>query len=333
MNKMLFVNACNPNCINYDLSKESSWGSSPRLNSLKKTTDKIPVCLLGLNTAQLPKELSPSLTKMSDWATLYTSNYKMKEGFYPLFLDGQTLFFTDINEYSLMDRNWATDNVYKMQLPDGERPHFEIYEPKSSESEGWQQGIIAAQSLRIKDLFNVVNNVFPSLEGFFRDNQDADVEITYSDKHIRTELSMSICLIFIKDIAEALHPSKMSVKFIGLNFHEPNANSEDYRRLTDSYIDDATRDKKGREMINDNRYEFFSKRKDQIPHYRELLINATKNGVTHTLRIMPDAGLAHWGFDFEQRRLDRTNYKANSGLKPEIPITSSTEQVYYICIQ
>lgn len=329
MDKKIFINATNPNHINYDL-EEKSWKGTPRLVSLKKDEPKTPVCLCGLPDNKLPMELLPSLGRMSDWADLYTSDFRMKDGFYPLLLDGNTLFFTDKEEYSMLNQDWAFDNIYKIQLKDENLPHFEEFKP---ESNVWQQGIIAAQSLRIRDLFNVVNNVFPSLEGFFRDNQDADVEITYSDKHIRTELSMNICLIFIKDVAEALHPSKMSVKFIGLNFHEPNANSEDYRRLTDSYIDDATRDKKGGEMINDNRYEFFSKRKDQIPHYRELLINATKNGVTHTLRIMPDAGLAHWGFDFEQRRLDRTNYKANSGLNPEIPITSSTEQVYYICIQ
>lgn len=333
MNKMIFVNASNPNCINYDLSKESSWGSSTRLNALKKTGDKIPVCLLGLNTAELPKELMPSLARMSDWADLYTSDFRMKDGFHPLLLDGKELFFTDVNEYSMMDRNWAIDNVYKMQFPDGEKLVFEKYELKSPESNGWQQGIIAAQSLRIKDLFNVVKKTFPSLDGFFQAHQNADVEITYCDKHVRTEFSMNICLNFIKDIEEALKPSKMKVDFIGLTFQEPNANSEGFRRLTDSYLNDAKRDEKGGEMINDNRYTFVSKRKDQMPHYRELLIKATKDGKTHTLRIMPDAGLAHWGFDIGQQREDRRRYNANSGLNPEIPITSSTEQVYYICIQ
>ena len=332
MAKMIFVNANNPNLINFDLDNES-WMNSPRLVSLNKNSKDISICLLGIQTTELPINLLPSVYKINGWgANLYTSTFQMKEGFYPLFWDGQRMFFTDKKEYSLMNQNWALDNVYNTPLPEADSPKFEKYVPALPETKGWQRGIIPAKNIRIYDLFNEVTTAFPSLDSFFQTNQNANVEITYNDKYVRSELAMIICLQFIKRIEDSLHPSSMKVKITGMSFQEINANDEQYRRLTDTYMNDNIRDEKGGELINDSRFEFISKRKEDIPHYRELLLNISKNGATKTLRIMPDAGLAHWGFDIGQQRIDRKYYKANSGLQPEIPITSSTEQVYYICI-
>lgn len=330
---MIFVNASNPNLINFDLDNES-WMNSPRLAALNKNNMDISICLLGLQTAELPINLLPSMYKINGWgAVLYTSPFHMKEGFFPLFWDGQRMFFTDKEEYSLMNQNWALNNVYNTPLSEANSPKFEKFVPALPETKEWQRGIIPAKNIRVDELFTEVTNAFPSLDSFFQANQNANVEITYNDKYVRSELAMIICLQFIKRIEECLRPSSMKVKIIGMSFQDVNANDEQYRRLTDTYINSDIRDEKGGELINDSRFEFISKRKEDIPHYRELLVNVTKTGVSKTLRIMPDAGLAHWGFDIGQQRIDRKHYKANSGINPEIPITSSAEQVYYICIQ
>jgi len=330
MSKTIFVNASDPNRINYDLDEKTSWKNTPRLVSLKKGDTKIQVCMCGLQSDKFPVELLPSLGRMSDWASLYTSSFKMKEGFYPLLLDGQTLFFTDKEEYSMMDQYWALDNIYKIQLKNEEFPQFEVCVPKKPETKGWQQGIIVAQNIFVGDLFGVVSNSLPLITEFCSSNRQSNVEITYSDRYVKTELALIISLQFIKDLVAALQPSNCKVKIIGSSFYEMNANDDVHRRLADSFISDTNRDETGRILINDNNYEFVSRPKEDIPHYRELLVKASKGGITHTLRIMPDAGLAHWGLDIQKCKAIRRYFSTNNGVDSEIPICSSTEQVYYV---
>ena len=331
MNKVIFVNAINPNCINYDLDDNSSWKHNPQLSNLKhKNGNKVPVCLHGLNTKQLPSELLLSLGHLQDWASLYTTSFQMKEGFYPLFLDGNTLYFTDVEENSFLDQNWALDNVYKTYLKEDDIPLFNLYVPEQPEAKGWQQGIIAAQNIRVGGLFGKVTEVLPSITEFCSKHQQGEVEITYSDRYVKNELSLVICLQFIRDLLAKLQPASYKVKMIGATFYEINANDDSHRRLSDSFISELNCDETGRQLINDSNFEFESRSKEDIPHYRELLVEVNKEGDIHTLRIMPDAGLGHWGLDIQTCKAIRQYFSTNNGVNSEIPICSSTEQVYYV---
>ena len=330
MNKVIFVNAANPNRINYDLDDNLSWKHNPRLSNLKlKNGSKLPVCLHGLNTTQLPSELLLSFGHLQDWASLYTTCFQMEEGFYPLFLDGNTLYFTDIEEFSFLDQDWAKDNVYKIQLIKEELPQFEAYTLEKPDAKGWQQGIIVAQNIRVGGLFNKVTEVLPSITEFCAKHQQANVEITYSDRYIRDELSLIICLQFIKDLISALNPINYNVKMIGETFDNYEANNDDRRSLSGKaglFISDKRRDEVGGVLIQDNRFVFESKDKTEIPHYRELVVKAGNT----VLRIMPDAGLAHWGLDIQECKAIRRYFSTNNGVNSEIPICSTTEQVYYV---
>lgn len=330
MNKVIFVNAANPNRINYDLDDNLSWKHNPRLSNLKpKNGSKLLVCLHGLNITQLPSELLLSFGHLQDWGSLYTTDFQMKEGFYPLFLDGNTLYFTDIEEYSFLDQNWALDNVYKTQLQGFEIPQLNPYKPESIESKGWQQGIIDAQNIRVGDLFSKVTEVLPSITEFCAKHQQANVKITYSDRYVRDELSLIICLQFIKDLISTLNPVIYNVKMIGETFNNDEANNEERRSLSGKaglFISYKRRDEVGGKLIQDNRFSFESKEKSYIPHYRELIVTA---GVK-TMRIMPDAGLAHWGLDIKQSKEDKKYYGISNGINSQIPICSTTEQVYYV---
>lgn len=329
MNKTIFVNAIKPNRINYDLD-ERSWSNTPRLVSLKQIGNKIPVCLYGLQDTELPIELLPSLGRMSDWASLCTSSFKMKDGFYPLLLDGKTLFFTDKEDYSLMDQYWAFDNIYKTQLQDRESPIFTPFISAKLEAEGWQQGIIDAQNIFVGELFGVVSNTIPLIKEFCSSNHLSNVEIIYSDRYVKNELTMIICLQLIKDLVAALQPLNYHVKMISSTFNDPNANDNFHRRLADSFISDTNRDETGRTLINDSNYDFISLPKEELPHYRELSVNIIKEGKKHVLHIMPDAGLGHWGLDIQKCKNLRQYFGINNGVNPGIPICSSTEQVYYV---
>ena len=332
MSKTLFVNASDPNRINYDLDEKTSWKNTPRLVSLKKDDIKMPVCLYGIQGNEFPVELLPSLERMSDWASLCTSSFKMKDGFFPLLLDGQTLFFTDKENYSLMDQYWAKDNVYKIQLIKEELPQFEAYTLEKTEVKGWQQGIIVAQNIRVGGLFNKVIEVLPSITEFCAKHQRENVEITYSDRYIRDELSLIICMQFIKDLISSLKPVNYNVKMIGETFYNVEANNDDRRSLSGKaglFISDKRRDEVGGELIQDNCFSFESKEKSDIPHYRELIVKAGDK----TMRIMPDAGLAYWGLDVQQSKEDRVFYQITNGVNSKIPICSNSEQVYYVSIQ
>lgn len=326
MEKIIFFNVSNPNSIIYD-ADESSWGQTPRLSSIRPNNgdEKINVCLWGLN-GTLSNEHIISLIKMTGWADLLTveGGFTMKDGFYPIMLSDNTMYFTDKEEHSLLNGDWALDNVYKVDWRNEPTPSFNNYTPQFPQ--GWQQGIIKAQNIRVGELYDKVIGVFPSINAFCRENQNAQVEITYSDRYVKTEIALVISLQFVKDLIAALHPSSYNVKIVGEKFSDPNANGETYRRLGDSFISDVKRDDIGKVLVNDDKFVFESKEKKEIPHYRELMVKAGNN----VLRIMPDAGLAHWGLDWQKCKEDRKNYNTNNGVNPEIPIFSNTEQVYYV---
>lgn len=329
MEKILFFNFSNLNSIIYD-ADESSWKQTPRLSSIRPNNggEKLNVCLFDLPHT-LPDEHIISLFKMSDWANLFTVNsgFTLENGFYPIMLADNTMYFTDKEEYSLLNGDWALDNVYKVVWNNKPIPAFNRYAPQFPQ--GWQQGIIEAQNIRVGELFEKVSGKLVDINDFCKNNQNAQVEIIYSDRYVKTELALVICLQFIKDLIAVLHPSSYRVKMIGEFFSEPRANDEGYRRLGDSFISDGKRDEIGNVLINDDKFVFESKEKKEIPHYRELMVKAGNN----VLRIMPDAGLAHWGLDVQQCQADRQFYGTNNGINSRIPICSSTEQVYYICLR
>lgn len=329
MKKVIFINASDPNRINYDLDKHS-WKNAPRLTSLTQTNSKIPVCLYGLQKTELPKELFPSLTRMSDWATLKMAVFKMKEGFFPLLLDGRVLYFTDNEEYSTMNQYWALDNVYKTLLNPEEVPEFNDYKLNTPEEKGWQQGIVNAQHIRAKDLFGIILGVCNTVGTFCSENKGAKLEISYKDKYVKNELSLIICIQFIKDFINAIGTDNYSVKILGESFQDISANDDRYRRLGDQFISDARRDEVGALLADDGNFAFTSEDGKTLPHYRELFIKATKNGRDNHLYVMPDAGLAHWGLDRQQCKSDKVFYRAGLELNPQIPIYSNTEQVYYV---
>lgn len=327
---IIFVNVSNLNTINYD-SDEDSWVNTPRVSGLGHLNDqnkKLKVCLYGLRSVALTEKHVIALLKLSGWADLYTLNdrFSMKEGFFPImFSDDNTFFFTDKKEYSLLNGDWALDNVYKVDWHDTP-PTFNPYTPQIPR--GWQQEIIEAQKMRAGDLFSKVSNSISTIKDFCQNNQNTQVEITYSDRYVKTELALVICLQFIENLKSVLNPSTYRVTFIGEKFSDPRANSEEYRRLTDSFICDGKRDEIGKQLIADDNYTFESKDKTEIPHYRELMVKAGNN----VMRIMPDAGLAHWGLDVQRCQADRQFYGTNNGVNSRIPICSSTEQVYYVSL-
>lgn len=330
MSKTIFINASNPNCINYDLDEKTSWKNTPRLLSLKKGGRQIPVCLSGLQSDKLPVELLPSLERMSDWASLCTSSFKMREGFYPLLLDGHTLFFTDKEECSMMDQYWALNNIYKIQLEKEEVPQFESFTIEKPEDKGWQRGVIKAQNICVGELFGIVKEACDQIKKFCDDNKGAKLEISYKDKYVKNELSLIICIQFIKDVIDAVDSKDYSISLFGEYFHNNSANDERYRNISNQFISDAKRDEVGYALAKDNRFTFTSQDGKNMPHYRELLIRANKDGRDSTLCVMPDAGLAHWKLDGKNCR---KKYNVGDPIDPQMPIISDAEQVYYVKAQ
>ena len=322
MEKILFFNFSNLNSIIYD-ADESSWKQTPRLSSIRPNNggERLNVCLFDLPHT-LPDEHIISLFKMSDWANLFTINsgFTLGNGFYPIMLADNTMYFTDKEEYSLLNGDWALDNVYKVDWNNKPIPAFNRYTPQFPQ--GWLQGIIESQNIRIGELFSKVKEKLFIINTFCSNNQNAHVKITYTDKYVKTELALIICLQFIKDVVGEMTPVGYQVDFIGQIYSKSDANDENHRSLSDEFISDRKRDEVGKQLINDTHYSFISKDKKDLPHYRELRIEAGKN----SLLIMPDAGLAHWGFD-------KVNchrfFNTGEGVNPDIPIYSNTEQVYY----
>lgn len=325
MTKILFFNSTDIDRMIFEGDEEASWQKTPRVSSLFTASQKTDVCLYGMPIGGLSGEHTISLIKLTTLANLFTTDFSMNEGFFPLLLNNDCMYFTDKAEYSFLDGNWALNNVYKVHLD--KTPTFTSYNPVFPQ--GWQRCIVDSGNIRVGDLFSKVTEKLPMITEFCTKHQQEKVEITYSDRYVRDELSLIICLQFIKDLIYALNPTSYGVKMVGATFNEINANADNQRSLSGKaglFISDKRRDEVGSELIQDNHYVFESKDKTEIPHYRELVVKAGNN----VLRIMPDAGLAHWGLDIKQSKEDKQYYGISNGINSQIPVCSSTEQVYYV---
>lgn len=333
MTKILFFNSANIKKINFDGEDDLSWQKTPRVSSLFNTNEKTDICLYRLSENDVSPGDIITFNKLSALTKLYTTEYTMNDGFYPLFLVNQTLYFTDREDYSFMDGNWASDNVYKIDLEEKDCPVFTRYTPPAA-PEGWEKCVIEQNRIRVKDLFGIVKDQSKTLKNFCCSNRGARLEIFYTDKYVKTELALIICIKFIQDIINEMGPTDYNVKIIGETFNEKYANSEATRRINSNFIREKNRDETGEKLTNDahEHYSFSSEPQGRLPHYRELKIEATLNEETHTLIIMPDAGLAHWDLDIDKCREERRFYKTNQGINIEIPIRSNTSQTYFIGI-
>lgn len=332
MAKILFINATKPETMNLN-SGENAWKQTARVSSLlnrlqANNGQNTDICLYGL-PQNVNKDDAITLYMLSAYANLLTvSNFMTTNNLFPLLLDGDTLYFTDIEEFSYLDGNWATDHVFKT-IVDSNQLEFTPYQPQIPQ--GVELKSIAAQNINVGDLFEVVDNAFNNrITNFCTAHQNEVVEITYTDRYVKTELGLIITLQFIKTIIKKLNPAQYKVNIIGECYRDYDAD-EFSRRLGDQFTGDDRRDEVGEILINDNNYAFHSFAKKDVPHYRVLVIKVTDaNNQIQMLYIHPDAGLAFWKLDVAECRRSGIYYAINSGINPTIPIFSESAQIYYI---
>lgn len=328
MAKIVFFNVDDMSNLNIDRESDKSWHNSPRVSSLLSSPNT-EVCLYHLDTVKLSQPDIFTLIQLSGISKLCTTDFRMSVGLYPLLLNGNTLFFTDIEEYSYMDCNWALDHVYKTPLDTA--PQFQYFSLQIPQ--GWEQVVINENNIRIRELFSIIKKQSTQVNNFCQTNKGmgARLEIIYTDKYVKKELGMIICLQFIKDIINEIGPSDYSVKMVGETFIDSYANLDNRRRLEDNFMNNDIRDEMGKSLVNANEhYTFESIASKDLPHYRELLVQVTINNQTNRLRIMPDAGLAHWKLDIGQSKADGIFYASNNGMDDRIPLYCPTSQVFYI---
>ena len=330
MDKCIFINVSDLESWNFD-SNDNSWEKSPRLSRLKSSHNKLKVCLFGLAEKELSVVQIGTLLKFSGWgAELYTlsDDFNIEDGFFPLMYlvndSKASLYFTDVIDNSYFNSDWAVDNIYKTEIVPYKKDVFIPYQPVIPA--GWNRGVLDANQIEAKDLFDLVYNKFPEIKQFCSENVNAnDLEIIYSDRYVRSELSLSICILFMDNLINKINPDEYTVVFKGQTYYEPNFNVR--TRLADNYQNDQDRDKDGKRLTDyDVHFTFTSVDISKIPHFRELTIKSGDN----KLIIMPDAGIAHWGIDGDKCREKGVFYSVDNIIKPEMPISSNTEQIYYV---
>ncbi|MCQ2301160.1 MAG: hypothetical protein MJZ94_00865 [Bacteroidales bacterium] len=330
--KTIFVNLSDLNTLNYDGDNDQSWKGERRLSKISvpdTTGNNKRVCLYGLNSnKRLELGQYLMLQKITNWADLYVTDYRMPDGYYPLFLNEDYLYFTNVETYSHFDAKWALDNIYRTRIH--EIPAFISYQPSSPNPHDYMR--LESMSIKVNELYDKVKELFPAIREFCQDNQGRSLEITYRDRYVVTEFSLIICLQFIQDLIRDFSTENYRVKFVGQKFNNSlKAKNERDRLLINEFISDAKRDEVGKSMLGgvEEHYVFVSEEK--LPHYRELEVKVGMPDGSETLRILPDGGLALWKLDNVKAREERKYYKAGNGIQGDMPIFSSEEQLYYVC--
>ena len=318
----LFINAHNLDNINWD-DEKIGWRNSPRLNKLPINE----ICLYQFDPTHVTNGHALTLLKIQGLAKLFTTDYQMPQGLFPLLLtDDNTFYFTDIEQYSYLDNHWAFNNIYKTKIDN----NISFAEYKPTVIEQTKKCTIQPMHIRAGKLFEMADKALDGqILAFCSNNQHALLEVTYSDRYVKKELGLITCILFINNIIELMQPSAYKVNFIGEKFEESDANFEKYRKLDDSFANDEYRDDAGQQLAGEH-YTFISKDKKDIHHYRELEVKVTyEDNRTCTLRLIPDAGLGQWRFDIVQAKKDYIFYNTGN-LNPQIPIFSQEDQIYIL---
>ena len=253
-------------------------------------------CFMGIKQV-IPDDILSMINKMAGWAKFYSTNYTFPMGIYPLALVNDQLYFTDIEDYSYLDCNWAKDHIFV--VPFSAAIKFNSYAPTQSKlgltkiAEG-----TCVSTNRIFDL--VFNSSLGTIDGFMKDAAGHKIEICYTDKHLKNQMGMIITAQFIQSLLHKYGVNNFSLHFVGLEYKDDYGWTKDKnnRYITKGLSDHSERDSLLKDMMGwcpsgNLKIESLV----AFPqHYRDLVIKDTVTG--KSLAICPDGGFQNgWSID------------------------------------
>jgi len=288
-----------------------------------------PSCCIMGSKRLVPDNVFIMLNRISGWSSqVNCSNFTFPDGIYPLALVNGQLYFTDIEDYSYLNGNWAKDHIFV--VPFSQNLALSPYSPNPN-----NLGLTRIQEgtqINSLDIFSIVRaGAVNTIDDFMHDAKGHKIEICYTDKHLKSQLGMMITAQFITQMLNIYSITDFSLKFVGLQFSDEFGwkKSKPNRYITKALSDDIERDS----LLNDMMSwcpttKLTIESLEAFPqHYRDLVIKDVVTG--KTLAICPDGGFQNGWFIDTSRGL--TNYFGRDcDYKKSIPVFNQTLLKFHI---
>lgn len=306
-----------PSRWNYDETDpaEASWYDI-RKKLCVIPTRKLKCCFLGMKR-MVPDGILCMLSRMNGWSDHYETSQDFPAGIYPLaFADGK-LYFTDVEEYSTLDCNWAKDHIYSVAyatIP------LTPYSPVRGNYKCIK--IQADTHTSTTDFFKVIlAEARNEMDGFMHDSMGHKLEITYTDKHLKSQLGMIIATKFIKELVSNYHLSDYSINLVGQKYIDVYGRCKDdtHRYLSSNLRDDSERDSMLKDFMQwcpASQLKIQSEQ-DIQQHFRDLVIRDVVTG--KSISLLPDGGFQN-GWYVDSSRTRGVYYGISSNEDSNVPI-------------
>jgi hypothetical protein len=255
----------------------------------------------------------------------------LPEGLYPLAKTGDRYYFTDQQKGLIMNADWANGRIFAVE--DYQTTEITQYNP-SRANDSYVVRIAEKTQINSNQLLTTIQQNNDMITNFMHTADGSQLDIKYTDKHLKSRLGMIIALQFINEILDLAPNSQYNIEFTGQDYEEYNGHDG----ILSSYVDSIDRDDALRELAGSlfQNGQISVHSIERIPqHYRDLVISFTDaDNAEHKLVIMPDGGFQNgWYIDKEETRQNHVYYsRENTNAETMVPIisTNSASLLFHI---
>lgn len=317
-----------PSRWNYDEANptETSWYDI-RKNLCNNQAQKLKCCFIGIKR-MVPNDILGMLSRMENWSTLFETTHVFPTGIYPLAFTGNTLYFTDIEEYACLDCNWAKDHIYSA---DYNQIKLNSYTPVKGNYRCIT--ISPGSQITTSGLFSYIHaNAKNELDGFVHDSMGHRLDFKYTDKHLKSQLGIIIASKFIKDLIYQYGITDFDITFIGQTYTDYAAgrHKDNPRRfLSANLYNDSERDEVLFGMMSwcNSSNLHINSVANFTQHFRDLVITDTIT--KKSIAILPDGGFQN-GWFVDNTRANGVYYGITSDEESCIPISNVSLLKFHI---
>ena len=273
----------------------------------------------------------------SEWQNFIGSYWPTEV--YPILLINNTMYFTDDENNTLLDENWASRDIYSVEYTDKLDLKELTYNIQGDEHIRIPNGT----EIFTDALFELVYNESPRLRQFIANAKGHKLDFFYHEEYMKNHLSMTITMQFIMKLAEKAETEIGLVFCAGEKYDRPtDYNYNNYfgpkelpKQLWTYCLGSVHRDQYFQEsflnkLIEDNVISgssmCISLEEKALPHWRMLEVRDTETNAS--IQILPNGGFEN-GWRFNKDQATELYVPWNCDLDRPIPIICGNLPILY----
>ena len=281
----------------------------------------------------IPLPIYHVLQSVNDWAKTKKSHVTLANGFIPVAITNNHLYFTDSIYAINMDGSWASDSVYCTLLPEltvtGE--DIDINSPTCDVIDLFKiKGEMHIKTSQIAELVQntseITQRIIERFINYCSKHSELSLSVVYQDEHLKSFLGILATYQFIGYFVDKIK-RPFTVEFVCEQYRD----NRPYMGISSNYEDYGIRDRKLR-LMGDEWKALYHYDTDIIittcqpkvlPHWRVLSFKCGNQ----VLEIYPNGGIINeWFFDFS--RSNGTKYSEKTEVTEGIPIKKYKDVMY-----